>query len=81
MNEEKTFTIELTEPEINVLWNALNTATVVGNQAPLLVSVMGKVQQAVSPSSPAPADEPPAPVDEEPAPETAEAPAEQEKAA
>ena len=53
--EEKTISLELNEPEINVVWQTLMSGTVVGQNAPILVSVMGKIQEAVNvASNPAP---------------------------
>ncbi len=46
--EEKTITLELSEPEVNVVWQTLMNGTVVGQNAPILVSVMGKIQEAVN---------------------------------
>lgn len=69
--EEKTITLELNEPEINVVWQTLMNGTVSGQNAPILVSVMGKIHEAVNgANNPAPTPEVP----------TTEAPKEEAKA-
>ena len=56
--DEKVITLELNEPEVNVVWQILMNGTVVGQNAPILVSVMGKIQEAVNgANNPAPTPE------------------------
>ena len=44
---DKTFTLVLSEAEINFVWGVINNCQIKGSDAPAVVSLMQKVQQAV----------------------------------
>lgn len=46
--EEKNVTLTLNEQELGVVWQTLMSGTVSGQNAPILVSVMGKIHEAVN---------------------------------
>ena len=46
--EEKKFTLELNENELNVVWQTLMNGTVSGQNAPYVVTVMQKIQKEIT---------------------------------
>ena len=57
----KTFSLTLTEQEMNILWEAINNCTLKGAAAPHLVQIMAKMQQAVQAAAQASPAQSPAP--------------------
>ena len=50
--EGSTYTLTLTQPELNLVWSALQGCTIKGADAVYLVGLMAKVQNAAKPPVP-----------------------------